>query len=639
MIPQLMENFMGKELTSEKSLFEKSRRYIVAILAVMVAALMRIWPLHDLGPRIPLLTFYPAIMIAALYGGITSGTVAILLSCLILIVIWPMCVGHPIIHDSAEALGMAIFLFNCTMIACIAEGMHRAQARVRKAQEQAEVANQAKSVFLASMSHELRTPLNAVIGFSRQLRNATHTEPEKMAETLDIITRSGEHLLNLINNILEISKIEFGRFVLNPTISDLHQIMYEVNSMMYAKGREKGLKLTVDMSPDIPRLVFIDPGKLRQVLINLVGNAIKFTFYGGVSIRCTLISPPSKREISYTTNTVQPPKIFHAAAGKKTDAAKLKADESAQKVWLHFEVEDSGSGIREEDIKTLFSAFVQLKHQLSSDAGTGLGLAISKQIIELMGGHIGVTSKKGKGSIFYFEIPVSVAHGESMPAIQSSVRVVRLAEGQPLYRLLIVEDQLDNRLLLHNLLKPLGFELREAENGQEALAVWEQWHPHLIWMDMRMPVMDGMEATKQIRAAPTGTEVPIIALTAHAMEEDRVEILLAGCNEVIRKPYHEREIFAALEKHLGVRFTYAEKNEETPATGNFIDPKELENIPQVLVRELGQAVELLDEQLCLQVIDKISGKADNLGKRLRRMVESQQYQQLIDAVDALVNGR
>jgi signal transduction histidine kinase/DNA-binding NarL/FixJ family response regulator len=472
------------------------------------------------------------------------------------------------------------------------------------AKERAEKANQAKSAFLSNMSHELRTPLNAVLGFAQIMNNAPDITEQQM-ENLAIITRSGEHLLSLINNILDVSKIESGRVLLEESPSELHQIVQEMRSMMFAKAKEKGIRFTVEQSLDFPRYVNVDSGKLRQILINLIGNAIKFTETGGVILQ----------------------------AGVATWGARRSAR-------VRFEVKDNGPGIRAEDMGRLFQPFEQLKNQQTTETGTGLGLTICKQYVKLMGGEIGVTSEVGMGSVFFFEIPVVVLPDEEMPAAPRRGHVIGIEGGQQRHRILIAEDQLENRLLLHKLLEPWGFDLREAANGKEAVEIFEQWRPHLIWMDVRMPVMDGREATQRIKLTEAGAHTKIIALTAHALEEERSAILASGCDDFVRKPYREHEIFDVLTKHLGIRFKYADEDEQ--ASGKLVfelTVDQLCELPPEIADELLKAVELLDAPLILEVISRISDRDQGLGEVLRRMAESRQYKELLKVLDTLAEKR
>ncbi len=574
-------------------------RYGVAVLLVPVAAALRLWLLQELGTGSPYITFYPAVMIASLIGGICTGLLTTALS-VFTILLWSP-VDLPFIQTHGDWLGMVAFIINCILISALSEAMNRAKLQAIKAMEQAEYANRAKSIFLANMSHELRTPLNVILGFSHLMKDEPDiTEEQK--KNLNIIIRSSVQLLNLINNILDIAKIESGRVLVEIDELDLHHLLHEIQSLMHAKALGKNLSFGVELPAGLPDCVMADGGKLRQILLNLTSNALKFTRYGGVQLRIKVI-----------------------------------ASKSLEQTHLRFEVQDTGIGISEQNRVRLFQPFVQLNEQALTETGTGLGLAICKQYVELMDGHIGVESKEGEGSIFYFELPVilctpsKIIHSDPIHK-----RIIGLATEQPHYRILIAEDQADNRLLLHRLLEPLGFECRDAVNGQEAIEQCQQWQPQLIFMDIRMPVMNGLEATKQIKASKVPTK--IVALTAHALEEERLQILAAGCDDFIRKPFHNSEIFNTLEKLLAVRFRYSQEENTLVNSKEScgLNPDDLIQLPRLLIAQLHEAAVLLDNGQCLSIIQQIDSIDSQLSQTLHCMIRNLQYKELLAILDDLI---
>jgi PAS domain S-box-containing protein len=475
---------------------------------------------------------------------------------------------------------------------------------LKKAKEAAEAANRAKSAFLANMSHELRTPLNAILGFSELMQRDPGISEEQQ-QNLETIGRSGEHLLSLINDVLELSKIEAGRTALNSEDFDLDRLLLGLEEMFGLRARQKGLMLDIARAPDVPQYLHADQNKLRQILINLLGNAVKFTKTGGICL--TVRRKPGQRDASDST-------------------------------ILDFEVADTGCGISSRERGRIFDAFYQSGAQRSPQQGTGLGLPISRKFVELMGGILAVDSEAGKGTAFTFDLRVQLAESADTTSQKLYRRVSGLAVGQPIFRLLVVEDSDNNRNLLVALLQSVGFDTREALNGREAVAIWEKWRPHLIWMDIRMPIMDGYEATAIIRSEMKRThmepDTKIIALTANAFEEDRLKVIEHGGNDFIRKPFRESDIFKILRKHLGVRYVF--EDEANPAPVSRVESitdgqlaAYLKGLPKDLIARLEDAAELSDSERIDRLIKEISTKNKRLSGGLSMLAANFAYDKIL----------
>lgn len=496
----------------------------------------------------------------------------------------------------------------------------------QKAQE-ADAANRAKSEFLANMSHELRTPLNAILGFTQLLTRDTAINTAQM-EYVEIIGRSGEHLLALINDVLEMSKIESGRAILNENNFDLFHLLNSLEEMFHLKARSTGLKLLFEQSVDVPQYVRTDEGKLRQVLINLLDNAIKFTKTGRVVLRVDTMPREDVLSMTYTNGEAM---VFSYAPEKRPTSA-------VERLW--FTVSDTGCGIAASELKSLFEPFVQSEAGLRSQQGTGLGLPISRQFVRLMGGELTVNSTLGQGTAFTFDIQIKSSSAITIAGQVVDQLIIGLAPDQPQYRILVVEDKWENRQLLVKILTRYGFEVREAENGQVGFEVWETWEPHLIWMDMRMPVLDGYEATKQIRTHLKGQATVIIALTASAFEETRSVILAAGCDDFVRKPFQESVILQKMAEHLGVRYLYAEE------AVNLVGPKSQVDLGGQLpnattaadfagmsvdwIEQVQQAAIRVNAKEIQRLIQQIPPAYANLAEALTQLVNNYQFEEIIE---------
>jgi PAS domain S-box-containing protein len=502
----------------------------------------------------------------------------------------------------------------------------------RRLQYEAESANRAKSAFLANMSHELRTPLNAILGYAQLMARDADVSPAQQ-EYLETIARSGEHLLGLINDVLTTSKIEAGRVTLQEQAFDLHRQLYGLQAMFQMRAGDKGLALHLEIAPQVPRYVLADEGKLRQVLMNLLSNAVKFTQEGGVVLRVGVGGQESgaMEEFSSLTNP--------------QSQTQTQASSPQSPIPILFEVEDTGVGIAPQEMDTLFDPFVQTASGQRASEGTGLGLSISQQFVNLMDGELSVESTVGRGTVFRVQLPVAWADAgmvETLDALPQR-RVTGVAPGQTApdggaFRLLIVEDDAANRDLLLGLLSPFGFEMRVAVDGAEGVETWEEWQPHLVWMDMRLPVLDGYAATRRIkaRAKATGRSALVVALTASAFEQDRAAIFDAGCDDFVRKPYRDHEILDVLHRHLGVRFIY---EPDTPATRGSDDAaagvsqQELRTAVADLsakwVDDLYHAAVALDADQMHTLIEAIRPQAPHLADRLAQWVHDFEYDRVI----------
>ncbi len=471
------------------------------------------------------------------------------------------------------------------------------------AKDAAESASRAKSTFLSNMSHEIRTPMNAVLGYTQILQRDASLSPLQL-KYVETIGRSGEFLLSLINDILEMSKIEAGKVTLAPLPMDFQAMLGDVEAMFRVRTAENNLQFQVSRIGEVPSHIIADPMRVRQVIINMLGNAVKFTEKGGIVVR-----------------------VF---------TGKVEGDD---RLLVTVEVEDTGMGIPEGELENIFNSFEQTKRG-QIIGGTGLGMAISRQLARLMGGDLTVKSEQGKGSTFMFAFNAALAKEEQVQAVQtaaSTKKVLGLATPPPGPRILVVDDKETNRDVLTILLGMIGFTVKAVVNGKECVEAFANWHPDAILMDERMPVMDGIEATKIIKATPEGKSTPIIMITASAMEESKQDALNYGADGFVRKPFKESELLDEMGRLLNLEYVYEDTLVKAPAhhvvEGNYVG--EAGQLPVELTASLLEAAEMGDNTRFTSIVkEQVMLIWPSFGEHLLQLARDYRIDQIVQVLKA-----
>ena len=484
----------------------------------------------------------------------------------------------------------------------------RVKERTRELNEariNAEAANHAKSVFLANMSHELRTPLNAILGYGQLLRQDPGL-PEQYQKTIKIIRRSGTHLLRMIDEILEISKIESGHILPNKTAFNLPSLLDTIMAMVLVRAEKKGLELKLVKATNLPKVISADENKLHQILSNLLSNGIKYTDAGRVELR---------------------------------------VDVNSTNCQLMIQVDDTGMGIDPKHIEHVFEPFYQNTDHTRSNDGAGLGLSLVKRYVEVMDGTISVESKPGEGTTFQIELPYEPAQEAEIEKREAERQVVGIAADQPRYKILVVEDNPDSRSLLEQMLEQVGFSTRTATNGQEAVDIHEAWDPDLIWMDIRMPVMDGLEATRSIREREASIErsagnksTIIIALTASVFDDAREEIMSSGFDDFIRKPFITAEIFECMARYLTIEYIYQVDQHDTADAelaerSLEVRPADLKGLSDEWLTMMRQAALKGRSQQVIKLVEEIRKTHPRLADLLTSLASDFQADKIPDLLD------
>lgn len=516
--------------------------------------------------------------------------------------VWVTWSNKPIYNDQGE-------LIEILSVGADITDRKQAEKELKSAKEIADMANRAKSEFLANMSHELRTPLNGILGYAQILKRSDN--PQKHREGLEIIQRSGEHLLTLLNDILDLSKIEAKKLELNPSECDLHKLLQNIVDMFQLQMRAKDVQLIYQHDTALPN-VYGDEKRLRQVLINLLGNAVKFTDRGNVTL--TVDAQPSR----------------------------------SQHYKIRFAIADTGVGIDPDKLEDIFQPFQQVGDRARRYSGTGLGLPICQKIVEMMGGQLYVESVVNGGSTFSFEVELAEVPNPNIAAAIEDSRVIIGYTGDR-RKILIVDDKTENRLVLHDLLAPLGFIVAEAVDGYDCLKQAQAFAPDLILLDMVMPALDGHETTTQLRKLPMFAKTAIVMVSASVFNQDRNLSIAVGCDDFIAKPINPDTLFQTIHSLLNLEWNYEEVTSSKSNQTNGIEQTQNVDSPLVFpsshvvdklikLARIGDILAIQDEVVLLKATDPTFSPFANQVldyahdfqiKRIREFLESQKIEVVV----------
>ena len=503
--------------------------------------------------------------------------------------------------DNGIIVGAVVTFLDITERRKAAENLRTRQKETEEllvAKKNVEMEANARSAFLANMSHEIRTPMNIILGFSTLMQTEFDLST-KQYNYLSKINRSGEDLLALLEGILEISKIDAGRAILNPKNFDLHTFLHDLKMMFLIRTEAKNLKFDVSIPDNFPRCVFADEVKLKKIILNLLENALKFTAYGGISLRVR------------------------------------SEEERGNTFRLVVEVEDSGIPIGPNELTGLFQFFELAKSGVRSNSSNGIGLAISRQYIRLMCGDLSVSPLENKGNIFRFEVKIQLGKETQKEGQLCFRKVLGLQPGQASISILVVDDLEENRLLLVKMLQKIGFKTVEASNGEKAVIEFEKSRPDLIFMDLHMPITNGYEATKQIRQRPEGKTTPIIAITGSNFLEDHPSLFSTGMSDYVSKPFKEQDILSKIASFLSLHYVYAEENPalvpaEPVLLPHQLSPDALSVFPKELLEKISNATISGERDLLFKLLDESMGINKRVADCLLLLVKEYKYNILLE---------